>query len=54
MHQITHVEHPVALDDHVGVLEHQVTVSERPEVRLSPAEDDRPQISSSSAGENLR
>ena len=35
------MEHPVALDDHLGILEHQVAVSERPEVRLPPAEDDR-------------
>ncbi len=25
------MEHPVALDDHFGILEHQVAVSERPE-----------------------
>src|SRR5260370_28258566 len=41
MHRITQMEHPVALDDHLGILEHQVAVSERPEVRLPPAEDDR-------------
>ena len=35
------MEHPVAPDDHIGILEHQVAVSERPEVRLSPAGDDR-------------
>ena len=35
------MEHPVALDDHFGILEHQMAVSERPEVRLPPAEDDR-------------
>jgi hypothetical protein len=33
--------HPVALDDHFGILEHQVSASERPEVRFPPAEDDR-------------
>src|ERR1700680_2334757 len=41
MHRITQMEHPVALDDHFGILEQQVAVSERPEVRLPPAEDDR-------------
>src|SRR5207248_4286478 len=40
MHRITQVEHPVALDDQLWILEHQVAVSERPEVRLPPAEDD--------------
>lgn len=35
------MEHPVALDDHFGILERQVAVSKRPEVRLPPAEDDR-------------
>ena len=35
------MEHPVALDDHLGILEHQAAVSERPEVRLPLAEDDR-------------
>lgn len=35
------MEHPVALDDHVGIPEHPVAVRERPEVRLPPAEDDR-------------
>lgn len=35
------MEHAVALDDHLGIVEHQVAVSERPEVRLPPAEDDR-------------
>jgi hypothetical protein len=35
------MEHPVAWDDHPGILEHQVAVSERPEVRLPSAEDDR-------------
>ena len=34
------MEHTGALDDHLGILEHQVAVSEHPEVRLSP-EDDR-------------
>ena len=41
MHRITQMEHPVALDDHFGILEHKVAVTERPEVRLPPAEDDR-------------
>ena len=41
MHRITQMEHPVALDDHVGILQHQASVSERPEVRLPPAENDR-------------
>ena len=31
MHRKTQMEHPVALDDHFGILEHQVSVSERPE-----------------------
>jgi hypothetical protein len=35
------MEHPVALDDHLGILEHQVAGSECPELRLPPAEDDR-------------
>jgi hypothetical protein len=35
------MEHAVALDDHLRIVEHQVAVSERPEVRLPPAEDDR-------------
>src|SRR5438105_3721985 len=41
MHRITQMEHPVALDDQLGILEHQASVSDRPEVRLPPAEDDR-------------
>src|SRR5215203_1810114 len=40
-HRIAQMEHPVALGDHLGILEHQVAVGERPEVRLPPAEDDR-------------
>ena len=35
------MEHAVALDDRLGIVEHQVAVSERPEVRLPRAEDDR-------------
>jgi hypothetical protein len=35
------MEHPVALDDHLGILEHQVAGSECPVLRLPPAEDDR-------------
>src|SRR5260370_27268037 len=30
-----------AVDEHFGIVEPQVAVSERPEVRLPPAEDDR-------------
>ena len=41
MHRITQMEHSVAVDDHLGILEHQVAVGESPEVRLPPAEDDR-------------
>jgi hypothetical protein len=41
MHRIAQMEHPVALEDHFGILEHQVALGERPEVRLPPAEDDR-------------
>jgi hypothetical protein len=32
---------PVALEEHFGILEHQVALGERPEVRLPPAEYDR-------------
>ena len=41
MHRITQTERPVALEDPLGILEHQVAASERPEARLPPAEDDR-------------
>src|SRR5438132_1524291 len=41
MHRITQMEYPVALDDQLGILEHQASVSDRPEVWLPRAEDDR-------------
>jgi hypothetical protein len=37
---MTQVQHPVASDDHVGILEHHVAVGKRPEVRRPSAEDD--------------
>src|SRR4029077_3722835 len=41
VHRIAHMEYPVALDDHLRIPEHQVAIRVCPEVRLSPAEDDR-------------
>ena len=38
------MEHSVALDDHLGILEHQVALGESSEVRLPPAEDDRDDV----------
>src|SRR5881275_530091 len=38
------MEHPMSLDDHVGILEHQVVVSQRPEVRLPTSENHRHDI----------
>ncbi len=35
------MEHPVALNDHLGIRQHQVANSERPEVWLPAAEEDR-------------
>ena len=40
-HRMAHVKHPVALDDHLRILEHQVAVTERPGIRLPAAEDGR-------------
>lgn len=34
IHRIAQMEHPVALDDHLGILEHQVAVGEGAEERL--------------------
>lgn len=46
MYRIPHMEHPVALDDHVRILEPRPAVRERPEVRLPPAQDDRYDVDS--------
>jgi len=37
MHRITQVEHPVALDDELGILEHQVAVARSQQIADSVA-----------------